>query len=203
MHLIANDIRILQQSATELTNHGVPQPIRTINSGRRGRPRLEIDEHFLRFAYKSCSIASIAGILGVHRCTVRHALLDYGLAHRLQNPFSDGGTSGEGDSQIVSYTRPMSEISDGDLDGEVRRIREEGFTRAGVTVLHGMLLSKGLRVSRERIRCSLVRVDPDSRVFRSPPIRRRAYEVPGPNAIWHHDGQHGKLLLRAVSALHY
>ena len=201
MLLVSNDLHILQQNSAELRNHGLPQSVRAIYSGRRGWPRLEIDEQFLRYAYRSRSIAWIANILGVHRCTVRHALLDYGLTQPLQNPFADDESSGNDGSQVVSYTRPLSRISDVELDEEVRRIRdEEGFSRAGVTVLHGLLLTKGLQISRERIRCSLVRVDPDNRVFRSPPIRRRTYDVPGPNAIWHHDGQHGALITHALSA---
>ena len=95
----------------------------------------------------------------------------------------------------MSYTRPLSNVSDSDLDAEIRRIHEDGFNRAGVTVLHGLLLSIGLRVSRERIRRSLLRVDPENRIFRAQPIRRRAYNVPGPNAIWHHDGQHGRFII--------
>ena len=194
VHLIINDINILQISATELSNHGFPSSIRTIYTGRRGRPRLEIDEHFLRFAYRSCTVASIASLLGIHRCTVRQALLDYGLTQPLENPFANR-TSLEDGASLVSYTRPLSNVSDSDLDAEIRRIREDGFNRAGVTVLHGLLLSIGLRVSRERIRRSLLRVDPENRIFRAQPIRRRAYNVPGPNAIWHHDGQHGRFII--------
>jgi hypothetical protein len=28
-------------------------------------------------------------------------------------------------------------------------------------------------------------------VFQRITIRRRTYHVPGPNSLWHHDGQHG------------
>lgn len=194
MLLVKNDIQNIQHSAAELSNHGLPPCIQTIYTGRRGRPRLEIDEQFLRFAYQSRSISSIAGLLGVHRSTIRQALLTYGLAQPLESPFANG-TSG-GSDNLVSYTRPLSSISDGELDEEIRRMREQdGFNRAGVTVLHGMLLSNGLRLSRERIRRSLQRVDPEHRIFHAAPIRRRTYSVPGPNAIWHHDGQHGKSMI--------
>ena len=202
MLLIENDIRNLQQAATENSNHGFPPTLRIVYNGRRGRPRLEIDELFLRSAYRFRSIASIANLLGVNRCTVRQSLLRYGLAEPLRSPFASGPSDNDG--QLVSYTRPLSNISDDELDAEIRRIREgEGFNRAGISVLRGMLLSNGLRVSRERIRRSLQRVDPENRIFYATPIRRRAYVVPGPNAIWHHDGQHGKFSVLLRYKKHY
>jgi hypothetical protein len=56
-----------------------------------------------------------------------------------------------------------------------------------------MLQRLGYRISRERITQSLVRIDPVQRVFQRIRIRRRVYSVPGPNSLWHHDGQHGML----------
>lgn len=159
-----------------------------VRSGQRGRPKFEISEDFLRFAYHRLSISSMAEFLNVHRNTVRKALLGYGIATQLESPFVER-FGGDG---IVSYTRPLSTISDDILDGKIRQIRErEGFGRAGVSVLHGLLLAEGHRVPRERIRLSLTRIDPQNRIFRARLIQRRTYTVAGPNAIWHHDGQHG------------
>jgi hypothetical protein len=59
-------------------------------------------------------------------------------------------------------------------------------------MLRGMLQRLGYRISRERITQSLLRIDPVQRVFQRILIRRRVYSVPGPNSLWHHDGQHGK-----------
>lgn len=92
--------------------------------------------------------------------------------------------------RITSYTGSLSTISDDDLDRLVIHLRSH-YRRAGVTHLDGMLLSSGHRVPRERIRQSLARVDPVQRIFQRIPIRRRTYKVAGPNALWHHDGQHG------------
>ena len=50
----------------------------------------------------------------------------------------------------------------------------------------------GYRISYQRIRQSLLRIDPIHRVFDRIRIRRCVYSVPGPNALWHHVGQHGK-----------
>ena len=90
----------------------------------------------------------------------------------------------------TSYTSPQSAITDDELDDLVVRLRQH-FHRAGVTMLGGMLQHLGYRISRERITQSLVRIDPVHRVFQRIRIRWRVYSVPGPNSLWHHDGQHG------------
>lgn len=91
---------------------------------------------------------------------------------------------------ITSYTAPQSDIADGELDDLVLRLRRH-FRRAGISMLDGMLRRLGYRIPRERIRLSLIRIDPVHRIFQRIRIRRRVYNVPGPNSLWHHDGQHG------------
>ena len=102
--------------------------------------------------------------------------------------------------RITSFTGPLSAINDDDLDSMIRQLRQQ-FTRAGITMLHGMLQRLGYRIPRERIRQSLYRIDPVHRIFGRIRIRRRIYSVAGPNALWHHDGQHGKFcsLLSAIN----
>lgn len=92
---------------------------------------------------------------------------------------------------VVSYTGPLSGLSDDELDEVITRLRSH-YRRAGISMLDGMLRRLGYRLPRERIRASLVRVDPVQRVFQRIKIRRRVYSVAGPMALWHHDGQHGK-----------
>jgi hypothetical protein len=81
----------------------------------------------------------------------------------------------------------------------VARIRIH-FPRAGVKFVSGSLSSWGFRISLERIRLSLLRVDPIHRIFEAQRIQRRKYSVAGPNSLWHHDGQHGEDFLNAVDA---
>lgn len=95
------------------------------------------------------------------------------------------------EQHTVSFTAPLSTLSDAELDELILRLRRH-YCRAGVSMLHGMLLRLGHRIPRERIRQSLLRIDPVQRVFERIRIRRRTYSVPGPNSLWHHDGQHGK-----------
>jgi hypothetical protein len=93
--------------------------------------------------------------------------------------------------QTVSFTGPLSGITDSDLDEIITALRQH-FTRAGLAMLDGMLRNLGHRIPRQRIREALIRIDPVHRVFDRIRIRRRVYSVPGPNSLWHHDGQHGK-----------
>lgn len=94
----------------------------------------------------------------------------------------------------MTFSGPLSTFSDQELDNTILRLRSS-YRRAGVTILDGMLRRLGLPVGRERIRRSLLRIDPVQRVFDRIRIRRRKYQVAGPNALWHHDGQHGLFFL--------
>lgn len=96
-------------------------------------------------------------------------------------------------TQIRSYTNPVSQWTDEELDNAIARIRVH-YHNAGLTLIRGSLLAMGQRVPRERIRQSLLRIDPVRRIFERRTIQRRTYSVPGPNSLWHHDGQHGKWL---------
>ncbi|KAK7439172.1 hypothetical protein VKT23_017662 [Stygiomarasmius scandens] len=95
-----------------------------------------------------------------------------------------------GQSSGRSQRSYLSSISDQQLDSLVIRLQVY-FPRAGVTTLDGMLRRLGHVLPRERIRQCLIRVSPLHRVFQPIAIRRRGYSVPGPNSLWHHDGQHG------------
>ncbi|KAJ7303558.1 hypothetical protein DFH08DRAFT_918786 [Mycena albidolilacea] len=91
----------------------------------------------------------------------------------------------------TSFTGPVSEISDDELDMLLLRLRTH-YRRAGLSMLNGMLRRLGHRVPTERVRQSLLRIDPVRRIFERIRIRRREYRVLGPNSLWHHDGQHGE-----------
>ena len=57
----------------------------------------------------------------------------------------------------------------------------------------GFLLSAGHRVQQRRVRESMRRVDPNGvflRAIEIRTVRRRRYQVPGPQALWHIDGNH-------------
>ncbi|KAJ7201021.1 hypothetical protein GGX14DRAFT_371776 [Mycena pura] len=188
------------------------EPSSFIHSGGRGRPRTVINAEFLGWAYGRRSTSGIARFLGISRPTVRTAILEAGVGRTSRESFCSLHVDGSDDlldpdlpippgplpedvqefahSRPVSYTGPVSGISDDDLDGLILRLRSH-YRRAGLSMLNGMLRRLGHRVPIQRIRESLLRIDPVRRVFERIRIRRRQYRVLGPNALWHHDGQHG------------
>ena len=185
-----------------------------VPTGGRGRPRVRIDPDFLRWAYSHRLTSAIARFLGVGRKQVREQLLEYGIAAPGQAPqnlahhepdsddvdappdFLDPQTNDLNHLPPTLSTRPLplylSTMSDEELDAILSELRSH-YRRAGVCMLDGMLRRLGHRVQTDRIRQSLLRIDPVHRIFDRIRIRRRGYTVPGPNALWHHDGQHGKV----------
>jgi hypothetical protein len=111
----------------------------------------------------------------------------------LQIPASFPGVS----LQVTSYTGPLSNIAEPDLDAIIRMLRHH-YSRAGITMLDGFLCALGYSIPRTLIHQSLLRIDPVQRVFERIRIRRWVYSVPGPNSLWHHDGQHGNLILNFI-----
>jgi hypothetical protein len=81
-------------------------------------------------------------------------------------------------------------ISDDDLDLIVKRIkRDQPFY--GQVMMMGALKSENIRITRQRLRDSIQRVDAMGVVTRwTNIIPRRVYKVAGPNALWHIDGHH-------------
>lgn len=103
--------------------------------------------------------------------------------------------SDDQDTVFESSSLPgyLSNITNSDLDSVLSGFRED-FPRAGIRILSGMLRGVDLIVSQQRVGESLRRIDPVERIFDRVRLRRRGYQVPGPNSLWHHDGQHGELL---------
>ena len=208
------------ENALDSSHHGRPVLTEQVYTGRRGRPAIHIDPDFLRWAYSLRSTSSISRFLNISRQRVRSALLEHGIAVPQANPFTQDTNLDDIATQTamedillnpdlpiptsfppsipsparhhtVSFTAPLFTLSDSNLD-ELIICLQRHYCRARVTMLHGMLLHLGHRIPRERIRQSLLRIDPVQRVFERIRIRCHTYSVPGPNSLWHHDGQHGK-----------
>jgi hypothetical protein len=92
--------------------------------------------------------------------------------------------------QITLYTGLLYNIADSDLDAIICMLRHY-YSRVGVTMLDGFLRALGYNIPQTLIHQSLLRIDPVQQVFEHIHICRRVYSVPGPNSLWHHDGQHG------------
>ncbi|KAH9934591.1 hypothetical protein B0H21DRAFT_77070 [Amylocystis lapponica] len=56
------------------------------STGRRGRPRIEIDSHFLRHALELRGPSQLSSVLGCSSRTVRRRALDYEHAHTCRTP---------------------------------------------------------------------------------------------------------------------
>ena len=61
----------------------------------------------------------------------------------------------------------------------------------GEKMIHGKVESMGLKLRRDDIRRSMRRVDPVGvEESKGRALHRRQYQVAGPNALWHIDGNH-------------
>ncbi|KAI7790374.1 hypothetical protein IRJ41_013547 [Triplophysa rosa] len=93
-----------------------------------------------------------------------------------------------------------TDVSDEELDNIVAEI-QRNRPNAGYRITHGHLRTQGLRIQTLRVRESVQRVDPVATQMRALSIstrHRRQYSVPGPNAMWHIDGNHKLIRWRFV-----
>lgn len=143
----------------------------------RGRPQLNISEAVLsRLLEQDFTQVEIAKILGCSTKTIHRRTVQFGLHH------------------FIEYT----EITDSQLDALVKDF-VSNFPTAGQKSLAGHLSGLGYRIQRFRIRESMYRVDPWGVDQRSRQLlHRRKYRVPGPNSLWHIDGNHKLVRWRIV-----
>lgn len=144
---------------------------------QRGRPPLNISEQALSgLLEQQFTQVEIGHILGCSAKTVHRRIVEFGL------------------SPLIQYTA----ISDGELDALVEEF-VANFPTAGHETLAGHLSTLGYRIQRCKIRDSLYRVDPWGVEQRSRRLlHRRKYRVPGPNSLWHIDGNHKLVRWRIV-----
>jgi hypothetical protein len=83
--LLQMEVRIAYQRALDASHNGFRCLVSEVQ-GATGRPRIVIDETFLRWAYAYRSTSGIAAFLRVSRPVVRNALLQYGIVEPAENP---------------------------------------------------------------------------------------------------------------------
>ena len=188
----------LEQAATISSDPPDAPTIETthiIHTGQRGRPRIEINRDILATALEMRGPALLADVFGTSARTVRRRAIEYGLAEPgppvfLQYQTEDGSTH----CYHTSTTAAMSDLSDEALDAIPRQIIET-FPNFGRRMIDGHLKSLGYRVPRSRVQESYLQVHgAPAASFGARRIERRVYSVPGPNSLWHHDGQHGMFI---------
>ena len=114
------------------------------------------------------SFTDIASLLQISRATLYRRLGEGGVSHL-------GG---------------YSDISDTNLDALVLQIKSN-HPNGGERLMTGHLARRGIIIPRTRLRASIHRVDPENTAIRrSLAIRRRVYNVEGPNSLWHIDSHH-------------
>lgn len=139
------------------------------HSGSRGRPRVTISQEIVEYLIGNrFSVPQAAQLLQVSTSTLRRRMFDFGITVR----------------------STYSSLDDNQLDSITSQLQRH-YPNCGYRLLQGHLAAMGHRVQERRVRDSLRRVDPIgvmSRWIQS--IRRRTYSVPGPNMLWHFDGNH-------------
>lgn len=140
-------------------------------TGRHGRPVLNIPQETLeRLLVLHFPVSQIAKLLGVSERTVWNRMALYDLRVR------------------DFYTH----LSDQELDEQVLMILQV-FPNSGYKQMLGHLRAKGLRITTNKVQESMRRVDPSGVMERSLQLRtikRRKYNVPHSNALWHMDSHH-------------
>lgn len=155
----------------------LPSANNSNGSGRAGRPSYDISlpqlEFFrlrMRFTWNE-----ISSMLLVSRTTLWRRVRD-----------------------VESFQNYYTDITDNSLDQRIQNLRQN-FPNSGVSMMLGHLRNQNIHVQRQRVRESLVRIDPIGSSMRwLNSVARRVYSVPGPNSLWHIDGLHALIRWRFV-----
>ncbi len=155
--------------------HNSQAPI--VQAGNVGRPSFQIPSLQLEYLIQNrLSVPQIANIVGVSVSTVRRRMTEFDLSIR----------------------ETYSSMLDVEVDAVVARVQQQ-FPTWGNRQMYGHFVSIGIRLPHQRIREAQRRVDPEGSILRQlSSLRRRRYSVPGPQSLWHIDGNHK--LIRYIPA---
>ena len=145
----------------------------TSSTSRRGRPPLPVDRDCLAYLRSlNFTWPEISSVLGVSSRTIQRRAQEWSISR-------------------------FTVISDQALDQEIYRIKSD-FPNSGEVMIAGHLLSRGIHVQRQKLRDSLARLRGSTNIGMNPSVFRRTYSVPGPNFLWHIDGNHKLIKYRLV-----
>ena len=175
MQETAQALAVLSQYGEQLVDSLGSCPIDSTRGS--GRPRYNISqqqlEHLLNLNF---DCPTIANMLGVSLRTVRRRMTEYHLS-------------------VKSH---YSTMNDDELDGVVRELKVQ-FPNSGYRIMDGLLHQKSIRIQQSRVREAMQRTDPNGTVVRfADMVHRRRYHVPGPQSLWHIDGNHKLIRWRIV-----
>lgn len=181
-------------ASSDLPDAAPPALGQRIMTGRPGRPRIHIDPA----ALESLNIGrttrpQVAERFQCGTRTIRRRLVE-NLLSPPGPPVYDQEDNGDGTITRTYYpgvSSDLAQLTDPELDELILQVHTQ-FPAFGRRMIDGYLLQMGQRVPRSRILASYARViGPPERTFAPRRLFRRVYRVPGPNSLWHHDGQHG------------
>ena len=185
LHRLEVDEELVQETAQALAVLSQHEEAESLGSRRPsvdstttgGRPRYNISqqqlEHLLNLNFDCPTIASM---FGVSLRTIRRRMTEYHL----------------------SVKSRYSTMDNDELDGVVKEMKEQ-FPNSGYRIMDGLLRQQSIRIQQSRIREAMQRTDPNGTVVRfADMIHRRRYHVPGPQSLWHIDGNHKLIRWRIV-----
>jgi hypothetical protein len=128
----------------------------TLYTGRRGRPRIEIDRDILATSLEMRGPTPLAPIFDTSARTIRRRALEYGLVEPghpvyIEHQTADGSTY----HQYTSSTAAASDLTDDALDAIVGQIVET-FPMFGRRMISGHLRHLGYRIPWPRLKESYI-----------------------------------------------
>jgi len=157
----------------------------TTHTGRRGRPRVEVDPDLLSTALTLRPKTQVAKTAECSARTIRRRQIDYGIV--VSRPSHSQEQQVVGDDGGPPHS---GAIGDGELDHYLAIVIQD-FPSFGRRLATAALRANGVMVSEGRVRDSLARIRGVPGIFGGRRVHRRRYHVAGANSLWHHDGQHG------------
>jgi hypothetical protein len=168
---------VFSRSTDDVT---VPQPIHLAHTGKRGRPRKNVNPKVLHEAFQKerrIPVNVLASILGINQKT---------LQTRIKEMNIDSG---------------FSLITNDKLDELVREYHQENPAGGRSYIIGRLRAVHSLRIQRDRVIDSVNRIDRLGQGMRQhigKKKERKRYDVPRPNALWHIDGHHKLIAWRIV-----
>ena len=153
---------------------GWKQHLFTQRNSVSGRPKTCVDRNILVYLLSiGMNNSEIAKIFHVHRNSVIQWKNDHNLNNVLNNPSDDN-----------VITQHLQDVLD-------------AYPNMGELYARGLLLSKGIKINRVRLR-NILRNIKQSTPMEMNPIRRRTYNTRTANSMWHIDSTHKLIHWRFV-----
>lgn len=166
-----------------------------VHTGRPGQPSFYIARDVLAATLQYRGPTHLAPIFNCSSQTIRHIALEYGLVELGPPVYVDyQHEDGEIYHFYTSSTDASSNLTDDELDSLITKIVQH-FPNFGRKMIDGHLKHLGHHVPHSHIQAAYLRIHgPPAASFGQTHIQHQVYSVPGPNSLWHHNGQHGMSL---------